>query len=74
MHYHQHQLQDTFAADQEARKYAELSDSPYVQAFISQEYARILFSADRYQEALHRLDESLMMLRQVRNRDEVAKT
>ena len=73
VHYHQHQLQDALAAVEEAWKYAELSESPYIQAFVSQEYARILFSADRDQEAWARLEVSLMMAAQVGNRGEVAK-
>lgn len=72
VHYHQHQLQEALAAGEEARKYAELSDSPYIQAFIYQEYARILFSADRDQEAWARLEVSLMMAAQVGNRGGVA--
>ncbi|EDR09251.1 uncharacterized protein LACBIDRAFT_296727 [Laccaria bicolor S238N-H82] len=67
VYYHRHQLQDALAAVDEAWKYAELSDSSYIQAFISQEYARILFSADRDREAWARLEVSLMMAAQVGN-------
>jgi tetratricopeptide (TPR) repeat protein len=73
VHYHQHQLQDALAAVEDAWKYAELSDSPYIQAFVSQEHARILFSADRDREAWACLEVSLMMAAQVGNRGEVAK-
>jgi hypothetical protein len=62
--YHQRQLQDTLAAVEDAWKYAELSDRPYIQVFIFQEYTRILFSADRDREAWARLELSLMMAAQ----------
>jgi hypothetical protein len=54
-------------------EHAELSDSPYIKAFISHEYARIHFSADRDREAWARLEVSLMMAVQVGNLGEVAK-
>ncbi|EDR10070.1 uncharacterized protein LACBIDRAFT_325656 [Laccaria bicolor S238N-H82] len=62
VHCHQHQLQDALAAVETAWKYAELSDSPYLQAFISQEHAGILLSADRVQEAWGCFETSLVML------------
>ena len=65
VHCHQHQLQDALVAVEEAWKYAELSDSQYIQAFISREHAMILMSAGRDQEARAREDVSMVMLREV---------
>ncbi|KIJ92162.1 hypothetical protein K443DRAFT_126018 [Laccaria amethystina LaAM-08-1] len=58
-------LQDALAAVEDAWKYAELSDRPYIQVFVFQEYTCILFSADRDREAWARLELSLMMAAQV---------
>ena len=64
VHCHRHQLQDALAAVEAAWKYAELSDSPYVQAFVSQVYTGILLSADRAPEGLARFRVSLTMLQE----------
>ena len=67
VHCDQHPLEDALAAAEAAWKYAELSDSPCIQGFISRGYAEILYSADRFMEGLARFDVSMRMLGEALN-------
>jgi tetratricopeptide (TPR) repeat protein len=60
VHYYEHRLPAALHAVEEAWKHAELSDSPFIQAFVSLNFGRILFSANRDTEAWEYIEISLM--------------
>ena len=72
VHYYENRLPAALDAVEEAWKYAELSDSSFIQAFVSMTFAKLLFSADRDTEAWEYIEMSLMKASYIGDRFQVA--
>ena len=68
MHYCDNRLSEALDVVKEAWKYAKLSNSLSVQAFVSQEAGTILFSANKDKEAWSYVETSLMKCSHLGNR------
>jgi tetratricopeptide (TPR) repeat protein len=60
VHYYEGRLQEALDAIEEAWKYAELTDSPFIQADVSLDFGMILFSTNEDAEAWKQIEIALM--------------
>jgi tetratricopeptide (TPR) repeat protein len=60
VHYNEGRLLEALDATEEARKYAELTDSPFTQATVSLTFGAVLFSANKDAEAWKQIEIALM--------------
>jgi tetratricopeptide (TPR) repeat protein len=60
VHYNEGRLQEALDAIEEAWKYAELTNSPFIQAYVSLAFGRVLFSANKDAEAWKQIEIALM--------------
>ncbi|PPQ97464.1 hypothetical protein CVT26_002812 [Gymnopilus dilepis] len=60
IHYYDHRLPEALATITESWRLAELSDSPFFQAFISVDFGMVLFSLDRDAEAWKQIELAFM--------------
>jgi len=68
IHYHEGRLPEALDAIEEAWKYAELTDSPTVQAIVSLSFGMVLFSADKDAKAWNQIAIALMKASYTGNR------
>jgi tetratricopeptide (TPR) repeat protein len=60
VHYYEGRLPEALDAIEEAWKYAELTDSPFIQATVSLDFGKVLFSANKDAEAWKQIEIALM--------------